>query len=213
MAEAINTPRDHSNQKETPMATATGHPAFDSFGLQELRKNWRGFLALGIALLVLGTIALGSSIGTTIVSMVLFGWLLIIGGILEAIHAFAREKGWGGFFIDLLGGILYAVVGFMMVANPAATAVTLTLLMALSLMFGGIFRVVVALMHRFPHWGWLALHGVINVLLGIAIWRQWPWDGLWVIGLVIGIDLIFNGWSLIMLGLAAKRLPASEQAV
>ena len=84
--------------------------------------------------------------------------------------------------------ILYVVVGFMIVANPGAAAVTLTLLIALFLMFGGIFRIVVALILRFPHWGWLFLHGIVNLLLGIAIWRRWPWDGLWVIGLFIGIE-------------------------
>jgi uncharacterized membrane protein HdeD (DUF308 family) len=95
----------------------------------------------------------------------------------------------------------------MIVANPVATAETLTLLIALLLMFGGIFRIVAALAVQFPHWGWLVLHGAVNLLLGIAIWRQWPWSGLWVIGLFVGIDLIFNGWSLVMLALAAKKLP------
>jgi len=122
-------------------------------GLAELKRNWGWFLGLGIALVVLGTIALGASVATTIVSVLLFGWLLIIGGVLEGVHASWRERGWGGFFIDLLTGVLYVVVGFMMVASPAATALTLTLLIALFLMFGGIFRIVVALILRFPHWG------------------------------------------------------------
>ena len=143
----------------------------------------------------------------TMATVVLIGWLLLVGGIVEAGHAFWRKK-WSGFFVDLLTGILYMVVGFMIVANPVATAETLTLLIALFLMFGGVFRIVAALAVRFPHWGWLVLHGAVNLLLGIAIWRQWPWSGLWVIGLFVGIDLIFNGWSLVMLGLAAKRLPA-----
>ena len=55
------------------------------------------------------------------------------------------------------------------------------------------------------------LHGVVNLLLGIAVWRQWPLSGLWVIGLFVGIDMLLNGWSLVMLGLAAKNLPTSEQ--
>jgi len=177
-----------------------------SVGTDELKRNWGWFLTLGILLVVLGMIALGASVAMTIASVLLFGWLLIIGGVLEAIHAFWREKGWGGVFIDLLTGILYVVVGFMIVANPGAAAVTLTLLIALFLMFGGIFRIVVALMARFPHWGWLALHGLINVLLGVAIWRQWPLSGLWVIGLFVGIDMLFNGWSLVMLGLAARKI-------
>lgn len=54
------------------------------------------------------------------------------------------------------------------------------------------------------------VHGIVNLLLGIAIWRQWPVAGLWVIGLFVGIDMIFNGWSLVMLALAAKKLPTGE---
>jgi uncharacterized membrane protein HdeD (DUF308 family) len=189
------------------MSTETGLAKLHLVGLQELKKNSGWFVGLGIALLVLGTIALGASMVMTIASVLLFGGILIVGGVLEAVHAFWREKGWGGFFIDLLTGILYVVVGFMLVANPAASAVALTLIIALFLMFGGIFRIVVALSVRFHNWGWMLLHGVIILLLGISIWRQWPLSGLWVIGLFIGIDMVFNGWSLVMLGMAARKIP------
>lgn len=179
-------------------------------GIESLRKNWGWVLGLGILMVVLGTIAVGSACLMTIASVLLFGWLLIVGGALEAIHAFWR-KAWGGFFIGLLGGILYVVVGFMIVANPAASAVALTLLISMFLIVGGAFRLVTALAVRVQHWPWLALHGVVNLVLGIMIWRQWPVSGLWVIGLFVGIDLLLNGWSLVMLGLSAKRLPASGE--
>lgn len=178
-------------------------------GLEELRKRWGWFLSLGILLVVLGTIALGSSVMMTLATMVFVGWLMIVGGVLQAVHAFTC-KGWGGFFIDLLTGILYAVVGFIIVASPGATAITLTLLICMFLIFGGVFRIVVAVAVRFQNWVWLLLHGVVNLLLGIAIWQQWPLSGLWVIGLFVGIDMLFNGWSLVMLGLAARNLPMTE---
>jgi uncharacterized membrane protein HdeD (DUF308 family) len=180
-----------------------------SHGTEELHRNWGWFLALGILLIVLGLISLGYAVAMTIASVLLFGWLMIIGGVMEIIHAF-RARGWSGTFIELLTGILYAVAGFMMIANPGVAAVTLTLLIALLLMFSGIFRIGAALMTRFPHWGWLALHGVVNLMLGIAIWRQWPFSGLWVIGLFVGIDMLFNGWALVMLAMAARRMPASQ---
>jgi uncharacterized membrane protein HdeD (DUF308 family) len=179
-------------------------------GVEELKKKWGWFLALGILLIIIGTVALGSAFTMTVFSMVLMGWLMIGGGLVEAIHAF-RCKKWSGFFIDLLTGLLYVVVGFMIVGNPGATAVTLTLLIAMFLIFGGIFRVVIALVVRYQNWVWLVLHGAVNLFLGIAIWRQWPLSGMWVIGLFIGIDMIFNGWSLVMLGLAAKNLPTAEE--
>ncbi|MCU0962186.1 MAG: HdeD family acid-resistance protein [Pirellulaceae bacterium] len=194
------------------MSAGTGLAGLHLVGLQELRKNWGWFLALGIILVVLGMIALGASVAMTLAGVFFFGWLLIVGGVLEAVHAFWREKGWGGFFIDLLTGILYVVVGFLLVANPAASALALTLLIAFFLMFGGLFRIVVAVAVRFHNWVWLLLHGVVNLLLGLLIWRQWPLSGLWVIGLFIGIDLLFNGWSLVMLGLAARKIPADTAA-
>jgi uncharacterized membrane protein HdeD (DUF308 family) len=180
--------------------------SFGSAAAEELRRNAGWFLGFGILLVVLGMIALGSAALMTLASVLLFGWLLIFAGVMDAVQAF-RCKGWSGFFVDLLTGVLYLVVGFMVVANPGATAVALTLLIAMFLILGGLFRIVAAIAARTPHWGWVLLHGVVSLVLGVAIWRQWPLSGLWVIGLFVGIEMIFNGWSLVMLGLAAKKLP------
>ncbi len=122
---------------------------------------------------------------------------------------FPAQK-WSGFFIDLLTGILYVVVGFMLIRSPGETATALTLLIAMFLLFGGIFRVAVAIATRYHNWGWLLLHGIVDVLLGVLIWKQWPLSGLWVIGLFVGIDMLLNGWTLVMLGLAARRLPTAS---
>jgi uncharacterized membrane protein HdeD (DUF308 family) len=177
----------------------------------ELRRSWGWFLALGIVLIVLGTIALGSALLMTVASVFFFGWLLIIGGVMEAVHAFWRKR-WAGFFLDLLTGILYVVAGWMMVTNPTESAVLLTLLIAMFLVFEGVFRIVAALAARYPHWGWVLFNGLISVLLGILIWRQWPYSGLWVIGLFIGIEMLLNGWSLVMLSLSARKLPEEVSA-
>lgn len=175
-------------------------------GVDELRKRWGWIVGLGIVLVVLGTVALGSAVFVTLATMVFFGWLMVFGGLLQSAHAFVTRR-WSGFFIDLLAGLLSLVVGFLIVTHPAATALTITLLIASFLIFSGLFRITIALTIRFHNWMWLLLHGVVNLALGIMIWQQWPLDGLVVIGLFIGIDMIFNGWSLIMLGLAAKTLP------
>lgn len=194
------------------MATGSTFSGLHQVGMRELKRNWGWFLALGILMIVLGTIAIGAAVVASLVSVLLFGSLLIVGGVSSVIHAFWREKGWSGIFINLATGVLYAAVGFMLVANPAAGAVALTLLIAMFLIIGGVFRIVVALSVRFHNWGWLLLHGLINLLLGFAIWAQWPLAGLWVIGLFVGIDLIFNGWALVMLGLGAKAIPDDAHA-
>lgn len=181
-------------------------------GVDELKKRWGWFVGLGVALVLLGTIALGSSVIFTIASVLLIGYLLVVGGILQTVHAFLAKR-WGGFFVDLLTGILNIVVGLLIVAHPGQAAAVLTLLIAMLLIVGGIFRIALAAAIRFQHVLWLVLHGIINIALGVMILQQWPLSGLWVIGLFIGIDMIFNGWTLIMLGLAAKKLPTPAPPV
>lgn len=181
-------------------------------GIEQIRKRWGWFMALGILLALLGSVALGHAVFATAVTMVFIGWLMTLAGSMQALHAFTCKE-WGGFFVDLLTGLLYLVVGFMIIAHPAATAVALTLLIAFFLILGGMFRVAVALLVRFHNWGWLLVHGLVNLMLGIMIWQQWPLSGELVIGVFVGIDMIFNGWSLIMLALAVKNLPSPPSAV
>ena len=174
--------------------------------IDDLHQHWLRFLVFGVALIVLGAFAVGSAVLTTVLSLVLYGWLLVIGGILEIAHGIWRQS-WSGFFVDLAIGVLYMIVGIMVVANPAASAIALTLLIAMFLIVGGIFRIVAGISARYHNWGWLVLHGVVSLLLGIGIWEQWPESGFWIIGLFIGIELLVNGVALVMLGMAAKRLP------
>src|SRR5210317_823477 len=156
------------------------------FGLAEVKRNWFWYLLMGIALIVFGTVAIGRTCLFTKVSMIFLGWLMIAAGGTQIVFTCWRGRGWAGFFFDILTGVLYAVVGFMIVANPGATAVTLTLLIAMFLMFDGLFRVIGAISVRFPHWGWTVLSGIISIALGVMIWKQWPYSGIWVIGLFVG---------------------------
>jgi uncharacterized membrane protein HdeD (DUF308 family) len=65
---------------------------------------------------------------------------------------------------------------------------------------------------RYPHWSWVLLDGVVSLLLGVLIWRRWPVSALWVIGLFVGIEMLLNGWSLVMLSLTGRTLPEEAQA-
>ena len=178
--------------------------------IQQIAQHWQWFLGLGIVSIILGTVALGSSVLVTLASVVLFGWILLLMGGIEVGHAFWQRQ-WGGFFLHLVNGILSIVVGFLLATSPGASAVVLTLLLAMFFMAGGLFRIFTALMMRFPSWGWRLLNGIVTLVLGILIWNQWPVSGLWVIGLFVGIDLIFGGWTTVMLALAARR-PTSPSA-
>jgi uncharacterized membrane protein HdeD (DUF308 family) len=166
-----------------------------------IRKNWGWFLALGIVLIIAGTLAVGFAVSATLASVVTLGILLLIAaGAQTAAAIWAR--GWSGFFLYLLLGVLYAVAGLLTLQYPLLAAEGLTLMLAAAFLVGGVYRIVVALVERFPAWGWVLCNGIIAVLLGIAIWQQWPESGLWVLGLFVGIDLIVNGvtWSVLAFG-------------
>lgn len=183
--------------------------ALGGFSLADFQKNRGWFLALGIVLIIAGSLAIIYDVAATILSVLFFGWILVVAGAIEAIQSFWQAK-WGGFFLHLFLGILAVVVGFHLVSSPAAGAVILTLIMGVYFIVVGIFRTITALAMRFPNWGWMVVSGIISFILGILIKQQWPYSGLWIIGLFIGIDMIFSGWSYVMLALAAKKLPPGQ---
>jgi uncharacterized membrane protein HdeD (DUF308 family) len=173
-------------------------------GIEEVRKHRTWFFVWGIVLMVLGLIAIGSSVLATLLSVIFLGWILILSGLFAVIHGLMRRQ-WHGHVLNLLAGVLYVVAGFMMISYPAMAAITLTLLIAMLLIAAGAFRLFVAFSLPLHHRGWLVLNGVVGIVLGILIWSAWPVSGLWVIGLFIGIDLLFDGWTEMMLALAAGR--------
>jgi uncharacterized membrane protein HdeD (DUF308 family) len=179
--------------------------------LEALHGQWGWFLALGIVLIVLGTFALAAPWTVTLTTATFIGVLLILGGVSQAVGAFWARH-WSGFFVHLLEGILYLVVGVLAVNQPLRFGAGLTLILAMFLMVGGLFRVIAALSARFPSWGWLVLNGAITFLLGLMIFEQWPTSSLWVIGVFVGIEMIFCGWSWVMLGFALRSLPRGRPA-
>ena len=174
--------------------------------LQAIRGKWIWLVALGVALIVLGTIMLGFPVSSTLATVTVLGVLILVGGVSEAVGAFwCRE--WSGFFLAVLSGTLGVVVGLMMLANPIQAGLTLTVLLASFLLVGGVARSVSALTHRFEGWGWLLLSGVVDVVLGVMIWRELPMSGLTIIGVLVGISTVFRGVSWLMLGFALRRIP------
>jgi uncharacterized membrane protein HdeD (DUF308 family) len=172
-----------------------------ALGIEEVRAHRGWFLFMGAALIILGSIAIGIAEVMTIVSVLFLGWILLFAGIFEVVHGFAR-RAWGGFFVNLMGGLLYAVTGLLMISHPGVAAVTLTLMIAMLLIVAGTFRIFVAFSTPIHHRGWLILNGAISLFLGFSIMSSWPVSGLWVIGLFIGIDMIFDGWTEVMLALS-----------
>jgi uncharacterized membrane protein HdeD (DUF308 family) len=173
--------------------------------LHHLRDYWWCFLLLGIALIVLGTFCIIDPLVPTLASVIVLGFVLMAAGIVQIVSAFWAGK-WSGMLIHMLIGVLYVVVGYMIVDAPIINMVLITKFIAIFLIVSGVFRIVSALVMRFQDWGWALLNGGITLLLGIIINRQMPEASLWVIGLFIGIEMLFNGWAWVMLALGLRAV-------
>jgi uncharacterized membrane protein HdeD (DUF308 family) len=164
--------------------------------IHEAHKQWGWYLALGIVLILVGLLAIMSEVAATLASVIFLGALVLVAGIAQIVGAF-MTRGAGHVILHLLVGALDIVVGLMLMQHPGAGALTVTLLLAALFVFGGIFRFVSALWLRFPQYGWAAFSGIVTLILGVLLWAQWPFSGLWFIGFAVGVNFIFGGvaWS------------------
>ena len=192
-----------SKSFDRPVVSALRHE------LDALRGNWFWFVLLGVGLLVLGMVALGAVGVAALAAAMVIGILLLLSGGAEVIGAFWC-RGWSGFFLHLLSGVLSIVVGLLFIRAPLNALAALTLLIACFLLVNGIFKIVAAVSYRFAAWGWSLASGVIDVVLGVMIWLEWPESALWVIGLFVGINLVFRGMNWIALGLALRAAPTAR---
>ena len=177
----------------------------DKTGLDPLSRKWGWIDALGVVYLVAGVIALGSVVMATVVSVLVVGIMMLISGVAEVINAF-QLKSWGKFLLWVLLGALYILAGFVTFENPLLAAALLTLILGGSLIASGIMRIILAFnMSRDMPRIWVAVSGAITLLLGLIILIHWPINSLYILGLFLGIDLIFAGAGWIGLGFGLKR--------
>jgi uncharacterized membrane protein HdeD (DUF308 family) len=184
-----------------------------SSDMAPLRAKWGWIVALGVVYVVAGFVALGSVVMATVASVLVVGVMMIVAGVAEIISAF-QIKSWGKFLIWALLGLLYIVAGFVTFENPLFAAVLLTLMLGASLVASGVVRVFLAFnMKRESPWIWVALSGVITLLLGLLILARWPINSIYILGLFLGIDLIMAGAGWIGLGFGLHRERAQPQAL
>jgi uncharacterized membrane protein HdeD (DUF308 family) len=177
-----------------------------------LRAKWGWIVALGTVYIIAGFVALGSIVMATVASVLVVGIMMIVAGVAEVINAF-QIKSWGKFLLWALLGVLYIVAGFVTWDNPLFAAVLLTLMLGASLVASGIMRIILAFnMKAGMPWIWVALSGVITLLLGLLILARWPINSIYILGLFLGIDLIMAGAGWIGLGFGLRRGQASLRA-
>ena len=178
-------------------------------GLRALRAKRGWIIALGIIFMIAGVIALGNVLLSTVWAVYIIGIMMIMAGATEIVTAFS-VKDWGKFALWLLLGVLYVAAGIICFFRPFEAAAIVTLMLGIALMIGGVVRGFLAWSVRDAGkpWGWVAVSALITLLLGLMIVSRWPDSSFYVLGIFLGIDLIFIGSSWLGIGLALKKRTA-----
>jgi uncharacterized membrane protein HdeD (DUF308 family) len=189
--------------------TSSATPQVHSLGgaIHRLQAKWGAIVAFGILLIVLGVAATMFALEATIATVTINGVVFLIAGAAE-IGIGMHAQGWGRFFLWVLGGILYLFVGLICIFNPIFASVALTLMLGAGLIAAGLVRAYLAFQLPPDHpRGLVLLAAAVTFLLGLIIIIHWPASSLWVLGTLLGVDLLFNGagWVNFGLGLRARR--------
>jgi uncharacterized membrane protein HdeD (DUF308 family) len=172
--------------------------------IHSISGKWGWFVALGIGELILGGIASANLIAANLASVLAIGAAMVAAGIFQIIHAFSAH-GLRGFLFWQLAGVAYAAAGAIILYDPLLASLTLSLMVGVLLLAAGAMRVW-ASFHARPAagWGWVMAAGVLTFCTGLILVATWPLIGLWLLGALLMVDLIFQGWGLIMFGLALR---------
>ncbi|HXC89266.1 MAG TPA: HdeD family acid-resistance protein [Stellaceae bacterium] len=175
-----------------------------------IHAHWKLFLVEGIVMMVLGLLAIAVPEVASLAITIFIGWLFFIGGIFRTISV-VQHRGMPGFGWALATALLAIVLGLVLLLRPIAGVLTLTLALIVFFVLEGISAILLALEHRrhLSSWGWVLFSGLVDLLLAFLIWDRWPSSADWAIGLLVGINMVFLGLSLIMTALAARTMAPS----
>jgi uncharacterized membrane protein HdeD (DUF308 family) len=170
-----------------------------------IHAHWKLFLAQGIVMIVLGFLAVVVPVLATLAVEIFVGWLFFVAGLFRAVWVW-RSRQTPGFAWSFLAAVLAIVLGVVLIARPLAGVLTLTMVLVAFFIIEGIFSIIGAIEHRqhLRSWGWVLFSGIIDLLLAYLIWAGWPSSASWAIGLLVGINMLFLGLSLVMTALAAR---------
>jgi uncharacterized membrane protein HdeD (DUF308 family) len=189
---------------EAAMTTQSFNAARDAIA-RTVRDHWKLFLIEGIILVVLGLLAVAVPMVAGLAVTILFGWLFLISGIVGLITTFALRHA-PGFWWSLLSAVLGILVGGWLLIQPAFGLVSLTYLLIAFFIVEGVATVMFALEHRGAlsgRWGWMLASGIVDLFLAVVILAGLPGTIAWALGLIVGINMVFGGASMIGMALAA----------
>ena len=173
---------------------------------QTAAKNARWIIVLGVVTAVAGFLAMGSPLATGLTVVVFIGMALVIGGVARIIGAFSAGS-FGQGTLAFIGGMITFVAGLALTGRPGIGLTTLTLILGVYLVVDGISSAILAFKVR-PEKGWgsMLFSAVMGVLLGFLLLREWPLSGTWAIGTLVGVNMVFSGFSMISVGSAARSV-------
>ena len=183
-------------------------PALIAIDATTLRKHSTWFTIYGVLLVLAGAAAIILPSLATLAATIMIGWLLLAAGVIAIVAVFSAGKSAPGFWWNLLTGILYLLAGAALLWSPIAGIVTLTLFLAAYLLATGLTKLVIAFGYRraIPDaWGWVLLSAIVDIVLGLLIFTGLPGTAIWVLGLMIGINLLMTGVSLIVAASCTRR--------
>jgi uncharacterized membrane protein HdeD (DUF308 family) len=168
--------------------------------------RWGWFVGLGVVQIIVGILCWIDVVAASIAATVIIGALLLIGGVVQVVHAFA-VRGWSGFLLHVLMGIFYVVGGLLLMDEPIRGSLIITIVISVLLIVSGVARLVMAATHRHMPGLWLViLSGIVSLVVGVMLYATLPWSSLWVLGTLIAIELVFHGIGWIQFGLVLKKL-------
>jgi uncharacterized membrane protein HdeD (DUF308 family) len=171
-----------------------------------LERSWKLLMFVGVAAIVIGAIAILVPAVASVGTAIFIGWILLILGAFLVAAAFSAHSV-GSLVVRLIWAALTVVVGVWLIVEPHNGTLTLTLVLGLYFLFMGLTRIVVAFIGRGQQGaGLVGLSGVAGLLIGVLVLAKWPDSADWAIGLLVGIDLIFAGWTLTSIALVGKDL-------
>lgn len=177
-------------------------------------KHTGGTLStMGIIQIIVGIVAILAPLAAGVTVIWIIGIILFLVGLVWMIAAFGA-KSFGSGVGNFLAGLLYFVCGILVVLHPLAGLAFLALLLAIFFLFRGLTQLNTAYSIK-PRrgWGWLLFGGILSVALGILLLVEWPGTSMWVIGVFVGLELLFSGWSLVFFGNALRNVvEATEES-
>uniref|UniRef100_A0AAU2JWZ8 HdeD family acid-resistance protein n=1 Tax=Streptomyces sp. NBC_00049 TaxID=2903617 RepID=A0AAU2JWZ8_9ACTN len=171
----------------------------------KLHRSYGLLTLLGVILVLAGLVGLVYTGVATLTSMFLFGWLLLIGGMVGLLQAVQSRKS-NYFWLAVIVAAINIAAGFVILRRPEASAEALTMFAALLFLTGGLFRLVGSMVVRGADFGLSLVQGAFGVLLGVLILSGWPGNSLYVIGTFFSLALLFDGLSLVAMGTGARRI-------